>query len=85
MVLTEQQENDRKRRSQEIKQTRVMFWLLSLALFGALTIGDFLSAYLHRHWAHAPSHVVVSSVLVVVVVAVILGLALRGKRKRLQK
>lgn len=72
-MRAEQQEKDRKRRTREIKQTRVMFWLLALALFGALSIGDFLSEYLHKHWAHAPSHVVISTVLVIAVVLVVLG------------
>ena len=76
----EQLENDRKRRSQEIKGTRVMFWLLALSLFGSLTVGDVLSAYLHRHWAHAPSHFVISAVLVAVVVALVLGPKLVKKR-----
>ena len=76
----EQLENDRKLRSQEIKRTRVMFWLLALSLFGALTVGDFLSAYLHRHWAHAPSHFIISTVLVVVVVLVVLGPKMLRKR-----
>ena len=76
----EQLENDRKLRSRDIKRTRVMFWLLALSLFVALTIGDVLSNYLHRHWAHSPSHFVISAVLVAIVVLVVLGPKLMRKR-----